>query len=152
MHNSLYQLELLRRTLFELYLALNECNKALFNVVIIIIIIISGSTVLVRTLAASHGRFLNLFRHSLELLWMSDQAVAKAYTYTGQHTQKDGTNTHATSGIPTHDLSVQAIKAFGSDRAATGTSIPHYAHQQIFTQRMSLLYGRTKEVTYKKCN
>jgi hypothetical protein len=148
MYNSLYQLELLRRTLFELCLILNECNKALFHV----IIIISGSTVLVRTLAASHGRFLNIFRHSLELLWTSDQAVAKAYTYTGQHTQKDGTNTHATSGIPTHDLSVQAIKAFGSDHAATGTSIPQYAHQQIFTQRMSLLYGRTKEVTYKKCN
>jgi hypothetical protein len=43
------------------------------------------STVLVRTLAASHGRFRDLFRHSVGLRWTSDQPVAKAFTYTGQH-------------------------------------------------------------------
>jgi hypothetical protein len=49
-----------------------------------IIIIISCSTVPVRTLA-SHGRFRNLFRHTVGLLWTSDKTVAKASTYTGQH-------------------------------------------------------------------
>jgi hypothetical protein len=48
--------------------------------IIIIIILISGSTVLVRTLAASH-----LFWHLVGLLWTSDQPVTKASTYTGQH-------------------------------------------------------------------
>jgi hypothetical protein len=31
------------------------------------------------------------------------------------------TNIHALSGIRTHSTSVQAIKAYASDRAATGT-------------------------------
>jgi hypothetical protein len=45
----------------------------------------SGSTVLVRTLVATHRKFRNLFRHSVGPLWTSDQTVAKAYAYTGQH-------------------------------------------------------------------
>jgi hypothetical protein len=45
-----------------------------------------GSTVLERTLAASHtGDFFNLFRHLVGLLSTSDQSVAKISTYTGQH-------------------------------------------------------------------
>jgi hypothetical protein len=43
-----------------------------FTFVIIIIIIISGSKVLVRTLAASYRRLRNL-------LWTSDQPLAKTY-------------------------------------------------------------------------
>jgi hypothetical protein len=82
---------------------------------------ISGSTILVRTLATSHQRFRNLFRHLVGLLWTSDRPVAKASTYTGQHTTQKDEDTHALSGIRTHDLSVQAIKAYASDRAATGT-------------------------------
>jgi hypothetical protein len=39
---------------------------------------------------------------------------------TTQH-RKTKTNVHDLSGIRTHDLSVQAIKAFASDRAAAGT-------------------------------
>jgi hypothetical protein len=31
------------------------------------------------------------------------------------------TNIHALSGIRTHDLSVKAMKAYATDRAATGT-------------------------------
>jgi hypothetical protein len=49
-----------------------------------IIIIIIGPTVLVRTLAASHRRFRNLFWHTVGLLWTSDQPAAEASTYTGQ--------------------------------------------------------------------
>jgi hypothetical protein len=52
-----------------------------------IIIIISVPTVLVRirTLATSYRRFHNLLRHTVGLLWTSDQSVAKASTYKGQH-------------------------------------------------------------------
>jgi hypothetical protein len=53
---------------------------------VIMHVIISCSAVLLRTLDASHGRFRNLFRHSVGRLWTSDQPVAKASTYTGQHT------------------------------------------------------------------
>jgi hypothetical protein len=45
----------------------------------------SGPTVLAMTLAASHGSFLSIFRHLIEFLWKSDQPVAKASIYTGQH-------------------------------------------------------------------
>jgi hypothetical protein len=36
-------------------------------------------------------------------------------------TQTDRDNSHAVSGIRTHDLSDQAIKAYASDRTATRT-------------------------------
>jgi hypothetical protein len=52
-------------------------------------IVHSWYTVLVRTLAASHGIFLYLCRHSVGLLWTSDQSVAKASTYTEQHKGED---------------------------------------------------------------
>jgi hypothetical protein len=54
---------------------------------------------------------------------MSDQPIAKACTYTGQHnaeTQK--TNIHASSKIQTHDPSNQAAKTYVYDCMATGTS------------------------------
>jgi hypothetical protein len=42
-------------------------------------------TVLLRTFChLIHGRFLNIFRHSIGLFWTSDQPDAKASTYTGQ--------------------------------------------------------------------
>jgi hypothetical protein len=58
----------------------------------------SGSTVLARTLAASHQRFYSLINISVGLLWMSDQPVAKASTYTRQQntgTQKQTAMTRA---------------------------------------------------------
>jgi hypothetical protein len=36
------------------------------------------------------------------------------------------TNIHALSGIQTHSLSIQAIKAYASDRAAIGTGRAQY--------------------------
>jgi hypothetical protein len=53
--------------------------------------------------------FFNHFRHLVGFLWTSDQPVAKASTYTGQHNTKKRTNAHALIWIRTHDLSVQAI-------------------------------------------
>jgi hypothetical protein len=54
------------------------------------------------------------------LLWTSDRPIAKASTVSGQH-GKAMTNIRALSGIRTHDPSVQAIKVYASERAATGT-------------------------------
>jgi hypothetical protein len=87
---------------------------------IIIIIIISGPTVIERTLAASHTRgFLILLRHAVGLPWTSNQLVAKASTYTAQHRSTE-TNIHASSGIRTRDPSNQAAKTYALDREATG--------------------------------
>jgi hypothetical protein len=50
-------------------------------------------------------------RHTVVLLWTSDQLVAEASTYTGQHNihiNAKETNIHALSGIQTHDTSNQA--------------------------------------------
>jgi hypothetical protein len=65
-----------------------------FSMIIIIVIIkiISSFTVFVRTLAASHRRFHNLIKTFLELLWTTDQTVAKASTYTGQHNTETQTS------------------------------------------------------------
>jgi hypothetical protein len=65
-------------------------------IVIIIIIIISGFTDLTGTLTASHPRFRYLFRQSVGLLWTSDQPVARASTYTGQH----NTETRGQTSMP----------------------------------------------------
>jgi hypothetical protein len=54
--------------------------------------------------------FIILLGHSAGFLWTSDQLVAKASTYTGQHnaeTQRQ-TNIHVSSRIRTHDPSNQA--------------------------------------------
>jgi hypothetical protein len=50
-----------------------------------------------------------VFRHTVGLLWTSDQPVAETSTYTGQHnTETQETNIHALSGIRTRDPSNQA--------------------------------------------
>jgi hypothetical protein len=82
---------------------------------------IIASAILEMTCAASHGRFRNLFRHLVRLIWKSDQPVVKACIYTRHTTQKDERNMHTLNGIRTHDPSNQAINAFASDSADTGT-------------------------------
>jgi hypothetical protein len=76
-----------------------------------------------RTLASLYtGRVLTLlFRHLLGLLWTTDQPVAKASTYTGQYNTERRGQTSIIEGDSTHDLSVQAVKAYTSGLAATGT-------------------------------
>jgi hypothetical protein len=66
------------------------------------------AVVFLRTLAASH---------TVGLLHGSDQSAAKASTNTGQRNTED---THVLSGIRTHDLSVQPIKAFASEDGCIG--------------------------------
>jgi DNA-binding GntR family transcriptional regulator len=75
-------------------------------------LLLGASTVLAMTLAASQPTFRDLIKTLGRLLWTSDRPVAKASTYT--------TNIRALSGIQTHHLTVQAIKAYASYRAATG--------------------------------
>jgi hypothetical protein len=43
------------------------------------------------------------------------------------------TNIHALSGIRTHDLIVQAIKAYTPDSAATGTGLYFGIHKQMLS-------------------
>jgi hypothetical protein len=64
--------------------------------------------------------FLILFRCSVGLLWTSDQPIAKASAYT--NTERRG-QTHALSGIRTHNHSDQAIKTYVSDCVVTGTGV-----------------------------
>jgi hypothetical protein len=49
-----------------------------------------------------------VFRHTIGLLWTSDQPVAETSTCTGQHNIEHETNIHALSGIRTRDPSNQA--------------------------------------------
>jgi hypothetical protein len=89
------------------------------------VLLLRGSTVLERTLAALHtGVVTLLFVQLVDLLWTSYQPVAKASTYKGQHKKM-----HASSGIQTHDLCVQAIEAYASDRAATGSGTQWFNHR-----------------------
>jgi hypothetical protein len=70
---------------------------------------------LLRTLAASHGKFLNLFRHLVRLLCTSNQPVAKASSYKGNTTSKDD-NKH-----PYLKWDSNLRRTFVSDCAASGT-------------------------------
>jgi hypothetical protein len=71
----------------------------------------------------THGTFLNLFihLHLVGLPWTSCQPVAKASVYTAKYNKERWGQTFMLSGIRTKDLNVQAISAYASDRAATGT-------------------------------
>jgi hypothetical protein len=63
-----------------------------------------------------NGGFVILLRHLVGLLWKSDQPVAKASSHIErQNADTQRQNTHASSGIRTHDR---------SDKAATGTGKP----------------------------
>jgi hypothetical protein len=84
-------------------------------------VIFGQFTVLVRTFGRdTHGSFLNLFRHSAGRVIGQLQRPLPTQD---KKIQKYEDNHHSLSVISTHDLSVQAIKAY-SDRAATGTD--HY--------------------------
>jgi hypothetical protein len=73
----------------------------------IIIIIISGSTALVRTLATSHRRFRNLSKTPLDE-WSARRKGLYLHPTTQQRNIK--INIHALSGIRTHDASNQEAK------------------------------------------
>jgi hypothetical protein len=53
--------------------------------------------------------YMIVFRHTVGLLWTSDQPVSETSTCTGQHNiQTQETNIHTLSGIQTRDPSNQA--------------------------------------------
>jgi hypothetical protein len=61
-----------------------------------------------------------IFRHTVGLLWTSDQPVSDTSTCTGQHNiETQETNIHALNGIRTRDPSNQAAADLTLDRAAT---------------------------------
>jgi hypothetical protein len=96
------------------------------------IIIVSGSTVLVRTLAASHRRSRNriktLGRTSLDERLVCDKGLYLHRTTKHRNTR---TNIHASSGIRAHDSTNQEAKTYALDNAATGTGIKSCWDDQI---------------------
>jgi hypothetical protein len=72
--------------------------------------------------------------HTVGLLWTSDQPVAKASTYTGQHNiETQETNIHALTGIRTRDPSNQAAADLRlRPRGYRGRHIYIYIYSPIF--------------------
>jgi hypothetical protein len=65
------------------------------------------------------GGVANLIRHSVGLLWTSDQPVAKASTDTGQHnTERQRQTSMPQAGF---EPTIPAAKTYALDRAAAGT-------------------------------
>jgi hypothetical protein len=54
---------------------------------------------------------------------MNDETIEKPLPTHDNATRKDENKHHALSGNLTHNLSVQAIKAYASDHAATGNDL-----------------------------
>jgi hypothetical protein len=72
-----------------------------------------------------HNCFRNYetLRHLVGLLGQEISPTQDLYIHrTAQHT-KTTTNIHALSGIRSHELSVQVIEAYATDRATTGTCL-----------------------------
>jgi hypothetical protein len=100
-----------------------KITKHVKNIAVIIIYYFCGSTVLIRTRASSHMRFLKLFRHMVGLLGRVIRTSQGLYLHTTTQHRKTLTNIHALSGIRTHDSSNQPAKAHASDRTAIVTDI-----------------------------
>jgi hypothetical protein len=72
-----------------------------------------------------------VFRHTVGLLWTSDQPVSETSTCTGQHNiETQETNIHALSGIRTRDHSNQAA----ADRYR-GRRILHYENNKVWDEK-----------------
>jgi hypothetical protein len=88
-----------------------------------IVVIISGSAVLLRTLVTSHQRFHNLIK-ILGRAHLDELLACRKGVYlhrTTQHRKKISTNIHASSRVRTHDPSNQAAKTYAVDCADTVT-------------------------------
>jgi hypothetical protein len=107
----------------------------------IIIIIISGSTVLVRTLAASHWRFRNII-NTLARTTFNEWSARRKGLYLHRITQyrNTKTNIHVSSWIRIHDPINQAAKTYALDSVATGIG-----HAGRVTFRLSYTWMRLKE-------
>jgi hypothetical protein len=88
---------------------------------VLLFIYFCGSTVLIRTRASLHMRFLELFRHMVGLLGRVISPSQGLYLHRITQHRKTRANIHALSGIRTHDPSNQPAKTHASDRTATVT-------------------------------
>jgi hypothetical protein len=70
----------------------------------------------------TYRRFLELFRHMVELLGREISPSQGLYLHRTTQHRKTRTNIHALSGMRTHDPSNQPAKTHASDRTATVTS------------------------------
>jgi hypothetical protein len=95
----------------------------------LIFFIISGSTVLVRTLAASHQRFRNLIK-TFGKTPLDEWSARRKGLYLHRTTQHRNTKTniHASSGIRTHGPSNQAAKPYALETglATMSPNSPHH--------------------------
>jgi hypothetical protein len=90
-------------------------------------IIISGSIVLVRDLAATHRRFRNLIK-TLDITPSDEWSSRRKGLCLHRNTK---TNIHASSEIRTHDPSNQEAKTYTLDGATTGTGSKWYNEAKI---------------------
>jgi hypothetical protein len=72
----------------------------------------------------TYRRFLELFRHMVGLLGRVISSSQGLYLHRTTQRRNRRTNTHALSGIRTHDPSNQPAKTHASDRTATVTGHP----------------------------
>jgi hypothetical protein len=98
----------------------------------------------------NHSRFLDhtQLTHAVGLLWTSDQLIAEASTYTGQHIiETQETNNHALSGIRTRDLSNQAAADLRlRQRGYRGRQVPPFTFDFIvIKQRICRFRERLKQ-------
>jgi hypothetical protein len=96
-----------------------------------------------RTLAASHMRFIELFRQMVGLPGRVISPSQGLYLHRTTQHRKTRTDIHVLSGIRTHDPSNQPTKTHASDRTATVTGILS-KNKDFFTQTHNLtfcLYG-----------
>jgi hypothetical protein len=73
------------------------------------------------------------FRHTVGLLWTSDQPVSETSIYTGQHNiETQETNIHVLSGIRNRDPATKQPQTYALDRAVTevGSTRLHRAISQ----------------------
>jgi hypothetical protein len=82
-----------------------------------------------------------VFRHTVGILWTSDQPVSETSTCTGQHNiETQETNIHALSGIRTRDPSNQAAANLRLIKIKTTRHISQYNSYIQSCDRMFILY------------
>jgi hypothetical protein len=98
-----------------------------------------GSTVIIRTRASSHMRFLELFKHTVGLLGRVISPSQGLYLHRTTQHRNTRTNIHALSGIRTHDPSNQPAKTHASDRTATVTDLQIHCFHKYHTHSSASL-------------
>jgi hypothetical protein len=89
-----------------------------------------------------------LLRNMVGLLWTSDQTVAKASTYTGQHKKHKRQTSTPSAGFDPAIPVTKRPQTYALDRAATGTGCLPVACRNALAASLLLLFLSRGE-TYK---